>query len=132
MTETFSYAVFRHKTDAPHWDLFVTSGDGRAMHWIVPSGIPVEEKDKRLAVGGSAPEDIPEGVPGECAYGDGYGRGEAEPWDRGACTIEMSNKIKMVLSVGGERMRGKYLFIIPAWGRWTEKRLWVIEKIGPA
>ncbi len=127
MTETYSYTVFRHEADAPHWDLFVT-GDGRAMHWVAPSGIPEGEKDKRLAVGGDAPE----GAPGENAYGDECGRGGGEPWDRGTCTIEMSNKIKMVLNVEGERMRGKYLFIIPAWGRWTEKKLWVIEKIGPA
>ena len=129
MTETYSYTVFRHEADAPHWDLFVT-GDGRAMHWIVPSGIPEGEKDKRLAVEESAPEDIPEVTEDGSAFRDGYGRGEAGLWDRGTCTIEMSNKIKMVLNVEGDRMRGKYLFIIPAWGRWTEKKLWVIEKIG--
>lgn len=125
MTETYNYEVLRHEADAPHWDLFVT-GQGRAMHWIVPSGIPEGEKDKRLAVEESAPEAAPDN--GD--YGDGYGKGETEPWDRGTCTIEMSNKIKMVLNVEGERLRGKYLFIIPAWGRWTEKKLWVIEKIG--
>lgn len=123
MTETYSYTVFRHEGDAPHWDFFVT-GEGRAMHWVVPSGIPEDEKDKRLAVGG--------GTSGESAYGDECGHGEAEPWDRGTCTIEMSNKIKLVLNVEGERIRGKYLFIIPAWGRWTAKKLWVIEKIAPA
>lgn len=126
MTETYSYTVFRHEADAPHWDLFVT-GDGRALHWVVPSGIPEEEKDKRLAVGGDAPE----GESEVSAYGDECGRGGGEHWDRGTCTIEMSNKIKMVLNVEGERMRGKYLFIIPAWGRWTARKLWVIEKIGP-
>lgn len=125
MTETYSYTVFRHDTDAPHWDLFVT-GEGRAMHWVVPSGIPEDEKDKRLAVGGDAQEE----ASGDSAYGEDCGRGEEERWDRGTCTIEMSNKIKMVLNVEGERMRGKYLFIIPAWGRWTARKLWVIEKIG--
>lgn len=131
MTETYSYTVFRHETDAPHWDLFITGG-GRAMHWIVPSGIPLEEKDKRLAVEGGAAEGITGEAPGEGVYADGYGKGAAAPWDRGTCTIERSNKIKMVLNVGGERMRGKYLLIIPAWGRWTGKTLWVIEKIGRA
>ncbi len=126
MTETYRYTVFRHEADAPHWDLFV-AGDGRAMHWVVPSGIPYLLKDKRLAVGGDAQEE----APGESVYGDECGRGGGEHWDRGTCTIEMSNKIKMVLNVEGERMRGKYLFIIPAWGRWTARKLWVIEKIGP-
>ena len=125
MTEMYSYTVFRHDAGAPHWDLFVT-GEGRAMHWVVPSGIPEEEKDKRLAVGGDAQE----GESEESAYGGECGRGVEERWDRGTCTIEMSNKIKLVLNVEGERMRGKYLFIIPAWGRWTARKLWVIEKIG--
>ena len=82
MTETYSYTVFRHEADAPHWDLFVT-GDGRAMHWIVPSGIPEGEKDKRLAVEESAPEDIPEVTEDGSAFRDGYGRGEAGGRGRG-------------------------------------------------
>lgn len=128
MTETYSYAVWRHATDAPHYDLFIRR-DGGVVHWIVPSNMPEEESDKRLAIEQALQQEFPEATPGGM-YGDSYGEGKVELWHQGTYSAELSMKSKMVLSIEEGRMRGKYLMIVPAWGRWTEKRIWVIEKIG--
>lgn len=129
MTETYSYAVWRHATGAPHHDLFISRNDA-VMHLVVPSGIPGGESEKRLAVEQAAPEGFPEGLPGDGRYRDSYGEGYVELLEWGTYTAELSMKSKMVLNIEGGSMRGKYLMIVPAWGRWTEKRIWVIEKIG--
>jgi len=128
MTETYSYALWRHATGAPHFDLFI-SRSGGTIHWIVPSGIPEEESGKRLAVEQAPPERLLEEEPGEGTYRDSYGEGNMELLERGTYTAELSMKSKMVLRIEEGRMRGRYLMIVPAWGRWTEKKLWVIEKI---
>ncbi len=127
MTETFSYAVWRHATGAPHFDLFI-SRSGGTIHWIVPYGIPEEESEKRLAVEQAPPEGLPEEKLGEGTCRD-YGEGNMELLELGTYTAELSMKSKMVLRIEQGRMRGRYLMIVPAWGRWTEKKLWVIEKI---
>jgi len=129
MTETYSYAVWRHATGAPHHDLLINR-DGGPVHWIVPSGMPEKGSEKRLAVEQAAPEGFPEVTLGEGTYRDSYGEGNVELLERGTYTAELSMKSKMVLNIEGGSMRGKYLMIVPAWGRWTEKRIWVIEKIG--
>lgn len=129
MTETYSYALWRHAAAAPHYDLLINR-DGGPVHWIVPSGMPEKESEKRLAVEQAAPEGFPEVTPGEGTYRDSYGEGNMELLERGTYTAELSMKSKMVLNIECGSMQGKYLLIVPAWGRWTEKRIWVIEKIG--
>ncbi len=47
----------------------------------------------------------------------------------GSYEVETFKNIKIIIEVKGEKLRGKYLFHVPNWGRWTKKRLWTIEKI---
>lgn len=128
MKETCSFSIWRHDTAHPHYD-FLLDENGGLRHWIIPSSVPEKHRDKRLAI-----EEKTAGRPTGrvLEHGineDSYGTGEAELWDRGTCSLETSKKIKLVLNAVGGKLSGRYLLIIPGWGRWTEKKLWVLEKI---
>jgi hypothetical protein len=102
MTETSEFVIGRHKTSHKHYDLVL--GINRATrHLIVPNSLPKKFGEKRI--------------------------GKWEIWDEGHFEIESSSSIKLVIKSIGKRFKGRYLLLVPGWGRWTGKRLWVIEKI---
>ncbi|MFI5324472.1 MAG: hypothetical protein ACHQ6U_13350, partial [Thermodesulfobacteriota bacterium] len=55
--------------------------------------------------------------------------GTWEIWDKGLFETEAANKIRLVIRAEGKMFKGKFLLLVSGWGRWTSKRLWVIEKI---
>jgi len=128
MTETPDFVIGRHKASRKHYDL-VLGANGVTRHWIVPVGIPQKYGEKRLAIEEKETACFPlKGGDGQAAE-DSWGKGQWEIWDEGSYEIEASSGIKLVIKSSGDRFKGRYLLLVPGWGRWTGKRLWVIEKI---
>ena len=128
MNETSSFVIRRHRGSSKHYDL-ILDNKGEVRHWIIPKNIPKKYREKRIAV----EEKDTAGILMNGGSGDRAeykrGGGEWEIWDRGVFKIEASNSIRLVINAAGEKLRGRYLLLVPGWGRWTGKRLWVIEKI---
>jgi bifunctional non-homologous end joining protein LigD len=126
MNGTHRFLIQKHHTDRPHFDLKMEFGDSMKS-WMLPNRIPSEGSVKALAI-----ELM------DCAFNsdvfiaaidDQYGMGEAELWDTGHYDIITIRNEKIELDAMGERFRGRFVFIVPSWGRWTAKRLWVVIKI---
>ncbi len=128
MTETSDFVIGRHKTSSKHYDL-VLGINGAVRHWIVPRDIPKKYGEKRIAIEEGRHAGFPQkGKDGQAAE-DSWGKGIWEIWDEGSYEVEASSSIKLVIRPSGDRFRGRYLLLVPGWGRWTGKRLWIIEKI---
>ncbi|MEQ9617593.1 MAG: DNA polymerase ligase N-terminal domain-containing protein [Deltaproteobacteria bacterium] len=128
MREIPEFAVRKHKTEKPHFDL-VLIRNGQRRHWIIPNSIPKKYGEKRIAVEEDYHDEVDAGGKSSRAPEDRYGGGASELWDRGDCEVVESKKFKLVIKAGGEKFRGNYLLFLPGWGRWTKRRLWVIERI---
>ncbi len=127
MNGTSRFIIQLHKTKRPHYDLTLEqNGDTRS--WILPRGIPEIEEDRKIAI----EERGEKGSFNEAqdtVIKDGYGEGELKTWDSGSYSIETKNSIKYIISVNGKKFKGKFLLHNPGWGRWTKKKLWVLEKV---
>jgi DNA polymerase Ligase (LigD) len=122
-----SFIIGRHKTPSRHYDLLLEK-NGEVRHWIVPKNVPKKYRERRIAIEERGAFDLP-WRGGENKAEDSWGSGTWEIWDQGVFETEAANKIRLVIRAEGERFRGKFLLLAPGWGRWTAKRLWVIEKI---
>ena len=120
MSGTSSFTIHSHKTKRPHYDLTLEK-DGVKRSWILPRGIPKKVSERKIAVEEPAADDR--------SRSDFYGRGQGALWDSGAFNISTENKIKYIFSAEGKKFKGKYLLHNPGWGRWTRRRLWVLEKV---
>lgn len=124
MKETPSFIIHYHNTKRPHYDITLKK-DGEVLTWILPRGIPQQVSDRKIAV-----EESPEvGHEEDSGRNDFYGEGECETWDSGPFSINTENSIKYIFSANGEKFDGKYLLHNPLWGRWTKRKLWVLEKV---
>ena len=124
MKETNSFTIEHHKTRRPHYDLTLEERNEK-RRWILPRGIPKKLQEKRIAIeepGADTP-------PGAERTVDDYGEGELKTWDTGSYEIQTENKIKYIFRAEGQKFKGKFLLHNPGWGRWTKKKLWVLEKV---
>ncbi|HVY54742.1 MAG TPA: DNA polymerase ligase N-terminal domain-containing protein [Thermodesulfobacteriota bacterium] len=128
MTETSDFVIARHKTQHKHYDL-VLGMNGITRHWIVPNSIPKKFGEKRIAIEEKETPGFPPKKDDALPARDSWGEGTWEIWDEGRFEIEASSGIKLVIKSSGGRFKGRYLLLVPGWGRWTGKRLWIIEKI---
>lgn len=121
----FEFVILKHKTLHPHYDLILETGDG-LKSWILLKEPPVGEDERRLAI-----EDEVYGIDfsfsGDIVE-DGYGTGRAEIWDKGIYKIREKNRSKIIFGAEGEKFFGKFIILLPEWGRWSRKRLWVLTK----
>lgn len=127
MKETSRFIIQHHKTPHPHIDLTLETDEG-IRSWIVPGGIPEKEKEQKIAIEEPGEKKSIAEVKDELTV-DGYGEGVLETWDEGPYRFEAKNRIKFIISAGGMRFKGKFLLHNPGWGRWTKKKLWVLEKV---
>jgi bifunctional non-homologous end joining protein LigD len=122
------FIVQRHKTCHPHYDLRLEV-NGVLTSWIIPKGIPEKEDEKRLAI-----EDKEENTSSISSSNtiieDGYGIGEVETLDSGFYEIEEKKRGKIIFRAKGEKLSGRFILLLPGWGRWSKKRLWVLIKLG--
>lgn len=96
------------------YELRIESPELERTWWLV-NPPPVSGAEKRLAI------EQPPGV---------RARGAARPWDSGPVTVSHAKKRKVRLVFRGERIKGSYLLLMPAWGINTERKLWLLFKVG--
>ncbi len=106
---TDTFVVQRHDASHLHYDLRLSIG-GVLKSWAVPKTPPVKKGEKRLAIGtedhpidyADFEGDIPEGE---------YGAGSVEIWDRGTYDMEERKDTKMVFTLKGKKLDGKYVLL---------------------
>jgi len=103
------FVIQEHHASSLHWDLRLERG-GVLKSWAVPKGPPERRGVRRLAV---ETEDHPvayidfEGVIPEGEYGGGT----ISIWDRGDYEEEKWRDDEIIVSLGGDRLKGKYCII---------------------
>jgi bifunctional non-homologous end joining protein LigD len=126
MNGTYRFLIQKHNTEHPHFDLKLEFG-GLMKSWILPNRIPGEGSIKTLAI--EMGERTFNSDAFMSAEDDQYGIGEAEIWDRGHYDILTKRNEKITICAKGELFKGRFVFIVPSWGRWTGRRLWILIKI---
>ena len=127
MNGTSNFIIEFHKTKRPHYDLTLEK-NGETRSWILPRGVPETEKDRKIAIEETEVKG-PFNEAREAIKQDGYGDGELRAWDSGSYSVEAENSIKYIIFANGKKFKGKFLLHNPGWGRWTKKKLWVLEKV---
>jgi bifunctional non-homologous end joining protein LigD len=126
MNGTHRFLIQKHQTEHPHFDLKLEFGKSMKS-WILPNWIPGDGRVKTIAI-----------ETNECTFSsdafmsavdDHYGIGEAEIWDKGHYDVITRGNEKIKLDAKGERFKGSFVFMVPSWGRWTSKRLWILIRI---
>jgi bifunctional non-homologous end joining protein LigD len=118
------FVVQEHSARRLHWDLRLER-DGVAASWAVPNGIPADPEENRKAV---HTEDHPLEYlefEGEIPAGE-YGAGTVRIWDRGTYECHKWEPGKVVFSLAGERLEGRYALF-----RAGDERDWMIHRIDP-
>ena len=128
MKETHEFAIRRHETPHPHYDLVLVNTEG-PRHWVVPGEIPEKYKEKRISIEQGCDSSVFIKSKNSKLIRDSYGEGMSEPWDSGTYESEIDKSTKLVIELHGGKRSGKFLLFCPIWGRWTKKRLWILEKI---
>lgn len=103
------YVIQEHHAKRLHWDLRFEVDD-TLKSWALPRNPLLKEGEKRLAV--SVPDHPIEYALFEGVIPSGnYGAGKVKIWDKGTFeTIETSKK-KMVVSIKGKKLKGKYCLL---------------------
>lgn len=113
-----AYVIQKHDASKIHWDLRFEL-DGILKSWALPKEPPRKAGDKRLAV-----EVVDH--PLEYAMFEGripegnYGAGTVKIWDSGTFELVEQQKKKLVVDIGGNKLKGKYclLHFRPAEKNW--------------
>lgn len=110
-----AFVVQEHHASRLHWD-FRLQLDGVLKSWAVPKGPPEEPGVRRLAV---QVEDHP------IAYGSfegvipaGYGAGTVTIWDKGTFELESRAPSRLVFTLHGDRLRGRYTLVRTSGTSW--------------
>jgi bifunctional non-homologous end joining protein LigD len=115
------FVIHRHDATHLHYDLRLEAG-GVLKSWAVPKGVPEEKGVKRLAV---EVEDhgldyidfegtIPEGR---------YGAGKVGIWDTGSYEAESWGREKIVFTLKGRRLSGRYALVRMKGRNWLVMKL---------
>ncbi|MGB7293220.1 MAG: DNA polymerase ligase N-terminal domain-containing protein [Thermodesulfobacteriota bacterium] len=126
MNGTHRFLIQKHHTEHPHFDLKLEFGESMKS-WILPNRIPCEDSVKTIGI--EMKDRAFNSDVFMSAIDDQYGTGESEIWDSGHYDIITMSNEKITLDANGERLKGRFVFIVPSWGRWTGKRLWIMIKI---
>lgn len=110
------FVIQRHDATHLHYD-FRLEHEGMLKSWAVPKGLSVEPGIKRLAV---MVEDHPLdyiGFEGVIPEGE-YGAGTVEVWDSGVYELESWEKNKIVFTLKGKKITGRYALINTGGKNW--------------
>ncbi len=115
------FVVQEHHATSMHWDLRLER-DGVLVSWAVPKGIPPDPKVNHLAV---HTEDHPMlylDFEGDIPKGE-YGGGRMRVWDTGTYTCEKWREDEVMITLSGQRARGRYVLFRTGGNQWMLHRL---------
>jgi DNA ligase D-like protein (predicted 3'-phosphoesterase) len=119
------YVIQEHNATRLHWDLRFEI-DKTLKSWALPKDPPQKIGEKRLAV---SVDDHPIEYAlfeGEIPKGN-YGAGKVRIWDRGTFEIEENSKVKLVVTIHGSKLKGKYCLVHFK----PEGKNWLFFKMNP-
>lgn len=118
------FVIQQHDATRLHWDLRIED-DGVLRSWALPRGVPWNPKENRLAVHTEDHSiDFLDHV-GDDFDGE-FGTGRSTQWDTGVCEVHKMEEHKVVVSLHGNRVSGKYsLFSM------RKTRDWLIHRMDP-
>jgi bifunctional non-homologous end joining protein LigD len=117
------FVIQEHHARSMHWDLRLEH-DGVLLSWAVPRGIPLDPKRNNLAV---HTEDHPLEYlefEGDIPRGE-YGGGSMRVWDRGRYEAHKMNDDEVIVTLRGDRARGRYALFQ------TDGDNWMIHRMDP-
>ena len=117
------FVIQEHHARSMHWDLRLEH-DGVLLSWAVPRGIPPDPKRNNLAV---HTEDHPLEYlefEGDIPRGE-YGGGSMRIWDRGRYEAHKMNDHEVIVTLHGDRARGRYALFQ------TDGDNWMIHRMDP-
>ncbi|AKB85350.1 DNA polymerase ligase N-terminal domain-containing protein [Methanococcoides methylutens] len=120
------FVIQKHHAKNLHYDLRLEM-DGVLKSWAIPKEPPTVEGIKRLAIQVDDHDldyadfegTIPEGS---------YGAGKVEIWDRGTFEPESVKEKKIVFSLSGEKMKGKFVLVKTNFGKYENDWLFFKKK----
>jgi bifunctional non-homologous end joining protein LigD len=117
------FVIHEHHARRLHWDLRLEH-DGALLSFAVPRGIPPDPKRNHLAV---HTEDHPLeylDFEGDIPKGE-YGAGKMRIWDRGRYAAQKMNDKELIVTLHGNRSRGRYALFQ------TDGDNWMIHRMDP-
>ncbi|MGM0770342.1 MAG: DNA polymerase ligase N-terminal domain-containing protein [Halobacteriota archaeon] len=120
------FVIQKHHATNLHYDLRLEM-DGVLKSWAVPKEPPTVEGIKRLAIQVNDHDldyadfegTIPEGS---------YGSGKVEIWDRGTFEPESVKEKKIVFTLSGKKMKGKFVLVKTNFGKYENDWLFFKKK----
>ncbi|MCY4046974.1 MAG: hypothetical protein OXF42_02535 [Candidatus Dadabacteria bacterium] len=107
------FFLYKKETEKPHYVLI--AGD---RVWLIPFTADIEPGKGRMAIESSREEAAVNSEPTELVESG-----------KVAFSKEDGGKIECVFyGSGGSFMNGGFVFVLPSWGRHTQRRLWVVIK----
>jgi DNA ligase D-like protein (predicted 3'-phosphoesterase) len=103
------FVVQKHYASTLHYD-FRLEKAGVLKSWAVPKGIPEHKGVKHLAVAVEDHDMAYADFEGEIPAGQ-YGAGRVEIWDRGAFEEESWNADKIIFSLKGKKLKGRFCLL---------------------
>ena len=117
------FVIQEHHATRLHWD-FRLERDGVLVSWALPRGVPHDPAENRLAV---HTEDHPLNYfdfEGEIPQGE-YGGGKVTQWDAGTYVAEKWEDRKVVITLDGGKVEGRYSLFQ------TDGKNWMIHRMDP-
>lgn len=103
------FVIHEHHARSLHWDLRIEK-EGVLKSWAVPKGLPVSPPLKRLAIQVEDHDLDYIDFEGTIPEGD-YGAGTVSIWDAGTYRLESETPKRIVFSVAGKRLKGRYCLV---------------------
>ncbi|MFQ5735463.1 MAG: DNA polymerase ligase N-terminal domain-containing protein [Thermodesulfobacteriota bacterium] len=115
------FVVHRHAATHLHYDLRLEAG-GVLKSWAVPRGMPEETGTKRLAV--AVQDHMLDYIGFEGTIPEGrYGAGTVEVWDAGTYEAQSWKDEKIVFTLKGRRLSGRYALVRMKGNNWLVMKL---------
>jgi bifunctional non-homologous end joining protein LigD len=115
------FVVQEHHATALHWD-FRLEREGVLVSWAVPKGIPPDPRVNHLAV---HTEDHPLSYidfEGDIPQGE-YGGGKVVVWDHGTYDCHKWDDREVMVTIHGQRVRGRYVLFQTGGKNWMMHRM---------
>jgi bifunctional non-homologous end joining protein LigD len=108
------FVIQEHRARKLHYD-FRLEMDGVLKSWAIPKAPPKKPDLKRLAIQVEDHDLDYIGFEGEIEEGS-YGAGKVKIWDKGSYDIESRKGDKIVFSLHGNKLDGRYTLLKMKWG----------------